>query len=33
MSVTIGLPVAMLGTAVLLAGTGTAVLIGRRLGR
>jgi FHS family glucose/mannose:H+ symporter-like MFS transporter len=31
MSVTIGLPVAMLGTAVLLAGTGTAVLVGRRL--
>ncbi len=31
MSVTIGLPVAMLGTAVLLAGAGTAVLLGRRL--
>ncbi len=31
MSVTIGLPVAMLGTAVLLAGCGTAVLLGRRV--
>jgi fucose permease len=31
MSVTIGLPVAMIGTAVLLAGCGTAVLAGRRL--